>query len=229
MIKRVTFQALRQTALAATAIATILIAAVPAKAQLAQPATTGQTETRSPRGNFLSAFEGFRKRLDEASKGVSDATRTLGDITKMTVDNKRADLTDLREKLLGLSKQMESEGALAQAIDQFDSWVVANRKRIDIRRGDLGNQSNVEDLLKTYDQFGKDIGRARELLNSYKIGVIALLQELTASEALAAEYLLAEEAGKAIETLQAALGTVNATMEAFRAKLHEFGLNGRSS
>jgi hypothetical protein len=218
----------RRMALATTALAAVMVISIPVD-NPAQGASPTQTEPTSPRKNFLSAFEEFQKQIDTASKDVNSAAQILNDASKMTIDGKRADVSGLREKLLGLSKQLESDGSLAHAIDGFDSWIVAQKKRIDVRRGDLGDQQKVEGLLKRYDQFGNDVSRARELLDSYQKDIVRLLQDLTASEALASEYLLADEAGKARDALNAALNNVRVTIENFRNKLHDFGLNAPSS
>jgi uncharacterized coiled-coil DUF342 family protein len=231
MTKHSMLQILRRMAVTAIALFTfaMLTPSVERSGQAAaQTPPAVQMETKSPRKSFLAAFDEFRKQIDEASKGVEDAAGIIKETSKITIDSKRADVSGLRDKLLGLSKQLENEGALAHAIDQFDSWIVAQRKRIDVRRGELGSQQKVEELLKIYEQFGNDVSRAREVMDAYKKDIVRLLQELAAGEALASEYLLADEAAKARDALNAALANVRATIEDFRTKLHDFGLNGPS-
>jgi hypothetical protein len=202
------------------------VTSMPIGAQESAAPAAPQTKTapNSPQNNFVTALETFTKQIEDASRNVTGMAEVLDRTGKLTPETKRADVSAFREQLLKLEKQLVAEAPFPQAVERFDGWLVAQVLRLNGQRNAFTSQQDVEDLLAKYRAFQGQVAGARELIGAYKKDLVQLLHDISASETLAAEWLLVGEAERALGALNGALEGVKAVIDGIKAKLHELNL-----
>lgn len=199
-----------------------------ALAETPNSSAAARSDSTPARKNFLTAIEEHNQRFNAMRESVTKLLGALNDTSNLTRDAKRADISAFRENLLSFGQTMQPDGALQQAINTFEAWIVAQTARLNNSREELGNQ-NVENLMATYNNYRAELGRAREMITTDSQTISQALANLRAAETLAAEFLLVDEAGKAVAALREMAKQIHDAVDQLNATIHAFGLNGRGS
>ena len=97
--------------------------------------------------------------------------------------------------------------------------------RVNNQRGTLGAEF-AQDLLGRYQEYQKEVTRAREAVGNHSSAIDRALKELTTAEIRAAEMLMAEDAAAATKELLSVLDGIAQTIEEIRANLRKLGSAG---
>ena len=179
-----------------------------------------------------SRAESFRSRLQEQQKTlqsfgakISDLVDRLKAMSGATVESRIAEVRSLREALVQLGTQLQPDAPLSQSIDQYQSWISAQMGRVNSQRGTLGPEF-VQELVARYQEYQKEVTRAREAVGNHSSAIDRALKELTMAEMRAAEMLMAEDAAAATKELLTVLDGIGQTIEEIRSNLRKLGNAG---
>ena len=185
-----------------------------------------------PAAPDASRVESFRSRLQEQQKTlqsygakISGLVDRLKAMSGATVESRITEVRSLREALVQLGTQLQPDAPLSQSIDQYQSWISAQMARVNSQRGTLGAEF-VQDLLGRYQEYQKEVTRAREAVGNHSSAVDRALKELTTAEIRAAERLMADDAAAATKELLSVLDEIGQTIEDIRSNLRKLASAG---
>jgi DNA repair exonuclease SbcCD ATPase subunit len=214
------------------ALASLALATAPLSNAVAQTRSVQHPPGRSAGTRDASRAESFRARLQEQQKTLqSYGTKISGLVDRLkamsgaSVESRIAEVKTLREALVQLGTQLQPDAPLSQAIDQYQSWISAQMGRINGQRATLGSEF-VQELIGRYQEYQKEVTRAREAVGNQSAAIDRALKELTTAEIRAAEMLMAEDAAAATKELLTVLDGIGQTIEDIRANLRKLGNAG---
>ena len=186
----------------------------------------------TPTARDASRVESFRSQLQEQQKTlqsfgekISALVDRLKAMSGATVESRMTEVRSLREALVQLGTQLQPDAPLSQSIDQYQSWISAQMGRVNSQRGTLGPEF-VQELVARYQEYQKEVTRAREAVGNHSSAIDRALKELTMAEMRAAEMLMAEDAAAATKELLTVLDGIGQTIEDIRSNLRKLGNAG---
>ena len=186
----------------------------------------------APAAPDTSRVESFRSRLQEQQKAlqsfgakISGLVDRLKAMSGATVESRMTEVRSLREALVQLGTQLQPDAPLSQSIDQYQSWISAQMGRVNSQRGTLGPEF-VQDLLGRYQEYQREVTRAREAVGNHSSAIDRAVKVLTTAEILAAEMLMAEDAAAATTELLSVLDGIGQTIEEIRTNFRKLGSAG---
>ena len=189
-------------------------------------------EVSAPVAPEASRVENFRSRLQEQQKTLqSYGAKIAGLVDRLkamsgaTVESRMTEVRSLREALVQLGTQLQPDAPLSQSIDQYQSWISAQTARLNSQRGTLGPEF-VQELLGRYQEYQKEVTRAREAVANHSNAIDRALKELTTAEIRAGEMLMAEDAAAATKELLGVLDGIGQTIEEIRTNLRKLASAG---
>ena len=202
------------------ALSYLSLAAVPLYgASVGQPTQNPPLSISTPGARDPSRAESFRSRLQEQQKTlqsygekISGLVDRLKAMSGATVESRLTEVRGLREALVQLGTQLQPDAPLSQSIDQYQSWISAQIGRVNSQRATLGPEF-VQDLVARYQEYQREVTKAREAVGNHSSAVDRALRDLTTSEIRAAEMLMAEDAAAATKELLSVLDGIGETIE----------------
>ena len=186
----------------------------------------------APAAPDASRAESFRSRLQEQQKTlqsfgakISGLVDRLKAMSRATVESRMTEVRSLREALVQLGTQLQPDAPLSQSVDQYQSWISAQMGRVNSQRGTLGPEF-VQELLTRYQEYQREVTRAREAVGNHSSAIDRALKELTTAEIRAAEMLMAEDAAAATKELLSVLDGIGQTIEEIRTNFRKLGSAG---
>ena len=186
----------------------------------------------TPAARDASRVESFRSQLQEQQKTlqsfgakISGLVDRLKAMSGATVESRMTEVRSLREALVQLGTQLQPDAPLSQSIDQYQSWISAQVGRVNAQRATLGPEF-VQELVARYQEYQKEVTRAREAVSNHSNAIDRALKELTTAEMRAAEMLMAEDAAAATKELLSVLDGIGQTIEDIRSNLRKLGNAG---
>ena len=186
----------------------------------------------TPAAPDASRVESFRSQLQEQQKvlqsfgaKISGLVDRLKAMSGATVESRMTEVRSLREALVQLGTQLQPDAPLSQSIDQYQSWISAQVGRVNSQRATLGPEF-VQELVARYQQYQKEVTRAREAVSNHSNAIDRALKELTTAEMRAGEMLMAEDAAAATKELLGVLDGIGQTIEEIRSNLRKLGNAG---
>jgi hypothetical protein len=135
------------------------------------------------------------------------------------------EVRSLREALVQLGTRLQPDAPLSQSIDQFQSWISAQMGRVNSQRATLGPEF-VQELVTRYQEYQREVTRAREAVGNHSSAIDRALRELTTAEIRAAEMLMAEDAAAATKELLSMVDEIGQTIEDILSNLPKLGSPG---
>ena len=186
----------------------------------------------APAAPDVSRVESFRSQLQEQQKTlqsfgakISGLVDRLKAMSGATVESRMTEVRSLREALVQLGTQLQPDAPLSQSIDQYQSWISAQVGRVNAQRATLGPEF-VQELVARYQEYQKEVTRAREAVSNHSKAIDRALKELTTAEIRAGEMLMAEDAAAATKELLGVLDGIGQTIEDIRSNLRKLGNAG---
>ena len=214
------------------ALSYLSLAAVPLYGASEGPQVHSVPMVSKPIAGDASRVESFRSQLQEQQKmlqsygaKISDLVGRLKSMSGATVESRLTEVRSLREALVQLGTQLQSDAPLSQSIDQYQSWVSAQMGRVNSQRATLGPEF-VQELVARYQEYQREVTRAREAVSNHSTAIDRALKELTTAEMRAAEMLMAEDAAAATKELLSVLDQIGQTIEDIRGNLRKLGNAG---
>jgi hypothetical protein len=179
-----------------------------------------QNKPSSPavREEFRSSMKQFQGELDQLSKDVAGVSKKLETQSGASVDAGKAEVDALRERLIALGAQLQTDAPLSQNVDRFQSWISAQLGRVNGQRQSLGVEF-VQRLISRYQEYQQEVSSEREKVTSGAKAIDSLLGELTMAELRISELLVAEDAGAAVTELRELVKNINRTIERIRQQI----------
>jgi chromosome segregation ATPase len=175
--------------------------------------------------NFRSGLKEQQKALQSYGAKIAGLVDRLKAMSGATVENRMTEVRSLREALVQLGTQLQPDAPLSQSIDQYQSWISAQVARLNSQRATLGPEF-VQELLGRYQEYQKEVTRAREAVANHSSAIDRALKELTTAEIRAGEMLMAEDAAAATKELLSVLDGIGQTIEEIRTNLRKLASAG---
>jgi DNA repair exonuclease SbcCD ATPase subunit len=175
--------------------------------------------------NFRSGLKEQQKALQSYGAKIAGLVDRLKAMSGATVENRMTEVRSLREALVQLGTQLQPDAPLSQSIDQYQSWISAQVARLNSQRATLGPEF-VQELLGRYQEYQKEVTRAREAVANHSSAIDRALKELTTAEIRAGEMLMAEDAAAATKELLGVLDGIGQTIEEIRTNLRKLASAG---
>lgn len=214
------------------AVAAALVGSVHFAALGQTPTVRGPPAVSTATAPNASKVESFRSRLQDQQKTlesygakISGLVDRLKAMSGATVESRIAEVRSLRDALVQLGTQLQTDAPLSQSIDQYQSWISAQMGRVNNQRSTLGPEF-VQEIVRRYQQYQQEVTRARESVSNHSNAIDHALKELTMAELRAAEMLMAEDAATAVKELQSVLDSVGQTIDDIRSNLRKLGNAG---
>ncbi|UGX94300.1 hypothetical protein G6321_00003430 [Bradyrhizobium barranii subsp. barranii] len=214
------------------AIAAVLVGSWPFAASGETSTVLGAPIVSSPTIPNGAKVESFRSRLQEQQKTLESYGATISGLVDRlkaasgtTVESRISEVRSLRDALVQLGVQLQPDAPLSQSIDQYQSWISAQMRRVNNQRSTLGPEF-VQELVRRYQQYQQEVTRARESVSNHSNAIDHALKELTTAELRAAEMLMAEDAAAAVKELLGVLDSVGQTIDDIRNNLRKLGNAG---
>lgn len=228
---------LGKSSMASTALVSGVIAILVSATPLAALAQDKQVEQRGEvltpinrdssqaRETFRGRLQGYQKNLEQSGKDVTGLVAKLKGITASSIESRIVEVRSLRDALVKLGGQLQSDAPLAQSVDQYQSWIAAQTARLNSQRKQLGPEF-VQDLIQKYQTYQNEVTKAREGIANNSNAIDNALKELTMAEMRAGEMLMAEDAASAVKELVSVLQNVGQTVDDIRKSLRQLGTAG---
>ena len=215
------------------ALSYLSLAAVPlygasvdrAQVQDIPAASTPTVRDASRVESFRSQLQEQQETLQSFGEKISALVDRLKAMSGATVESRMTEVRNLREALVQLGTQLQPDAPLSQSIDQYQSWISAQMGRVNSQRATLGPEF-VQELVGRYQEYQREVTRAREAVSNHSNAIDRALKELTMAEMRAAEMLMAEDAAAATKELLTVIDGIGQTIEDIRNNLRKLGNAG---